>query len=53
MYPMVRCETCGWIRSYMKAENTILSAVSLLTSSKDFEREVEEAMRARNAETRG
>ena len=52
MYPMVRCETCGWLRSYMKAENTILSAVALLTASKDFEREVEEAIRARNAETR-
>jgi hypothetical protein len=51
MYPMVRCETCGWIRSYMKAENTILSAVALLTASKDFEREVEEAIRALNAET--
>ncbi|MFH1834522.1 MAG: recombinase family protein, partial [bacterium] len=51
MYPMARCETCGWIRSYMKAENTILSAVALLTASKDFEREVEEAIRARNAET--
>lgn len=49
---MVRCETCGWIRSYMKAENTILSAVALLTASKDFEREVEEAIRARNAETK-
>jgi len=50
-YPMVRCEECGWVRSYRYAENTIISAIALLTASKDFEREVETEIRSRQAQT--
>ena len=37
----VRCQACGWLRSYKYAENTILSAIALLRCSISIEREVE------------
>lgn len=49
--PSVRCPDCGWLHSYRYAENTIISAIALLTRSKKLEQEVEAEIRARQAQT--
>ena len=49
-YPAVRCQACGWLRSYQYAENTVLSAIALVCCSKEYEQEVEAEIRKRRAE---